>query len=152
MPVRQRWVVCLCLGVAIAAVGCGATKKAQCDRVQALHRQVIGLTETLTGQEPTAETALQLAADLDKLAQEMSDLNLRDPRLQELRSGFVEAYRDLSRAMQLFVQASRHAGTSLAPSEAAAAVQLLATGAKRGVELGQQAETYCLADASATPP
>ena len=114
MSVRRlsKTITPLSLGLALLVSGCEETKRSQCERLIKTIREGTSLVQSRKGYQVT--TSLKLAKDLEKVANNLENLNLQDSKLQEFRSSFAGIFKSMS-------QEVNKAGKALGASKVAKA-------------------------------
>ncbi len=95
----RKYIVIAPVSVSIIflATGCMEDKASQCQRLIQVVNAGNALIDYNKGQQVT--TSLQLSKDLVAITQSLRELNLSDPNLKEIQSGFKNVFQNLSQAI-----------------------------------------------------
>lgn len=85
------------LSIALLITSCSDSKTSQCQRLIKAVNQGTSLIDTKKGQQ--VSTSLKLSQDLKNVTQELQKLNLKDPKLKEFETSFIEIFDHLSQAI-----------------------------------------------------
>lgn len=85
------------LTIALLLSGCVEDKTTQCQRLIQVVNAGNTLIEQNKGQQVT--TSLQLSKDLEAITISLKELNLSDPNLKDIQSGFIKVFQNLSQAI-----------------------------------------------------
>jgi hypothetical protein len=154
MSVLRRYIVIIpiTLSMAMFVTACSDSKASQCERLITLINKGSDLIDKNKGQQVT--TSLQLSKDLEALTKEIKELNLKDPKLQEFQSSFVNVFETFSQSIAKAGKALGSAKTAQASSEGRAKIQkargdidtaltAAADAAKKSDALASEVNKYC---------
>lgn len=110
-----------CLSITVFMTACNDSKTAQCERLIKEVNKGTELIEKSKGQQVT--TSLKLAQDLKVVTQEIKDLTLKDPKLIDFQSRFVNLFETLSLSIAKAATALNSAKTAKASSEGRVVIQ-----------------------------
>lgn len=85
------------LSIALLITGCSENKASQCQRLIQVVNEGNSLIDQKKGQQVI--TSMQLSRDLEAVTGSLKELNLSDPKMKELQSGFVKVFENLSQAI-----------------------------------------------------
>ncbi len=100
------------LSIALFITSCSENKVSQCQRLIRVVNAGTSLIDKNKGTQVI--TSIQLSKDLEFVTKSIGELNLKDPKLKEFQSGFVNIFQNLS-------QAIAKAGNALAATKTAEA-------------------------------
>lgn len=105
----MRYFVLLSLTIAFSVLtaSCSENKISQCNKIIKVTKKAVDAVNSITngGQESNPKAMLQAAETMEKASQEMKSLKVKDEKLQNYQSRFVNMYRDTSKATREFVAA-----------------------------------------------
>jgi hypothetical protein len=140
---RNILILPLTITLSLLTVSCGEGKVSQCQKIFSIANDVSTKTKSLTqnqsGQQIDMKTWLQAADTMEQAGQQMELLKIKDVKLQEYQSGFVEMYHSYSEATRDIVKA-RENKDILAAEAAQKKVQ---RAGKLEKELGTGINQYC---------
>jgi hypothetical protein len=90
-------IVPVSLSIVLLATGCTEDRASQCQRLIQVVNEGNALIEQNKGQQVI--TTWQLSKDLEAITISLGQLNLSDPNLQDLQSGFKRVFQNLSQAI-----------------------------------------------------
>ncbi|MCF4970675.1 hypothetical protein [Nostoc sp. CMAA1605] len=99
--------VAVSVSIALSVAGCTEDKTSQCHRLIQVVNEGNALIDQKKGQQVI--TSLQLSKDLVAITQSLEELKLSDPQLQEIQTGFIRVFQNLSQAI---AKASQALGTA----------------------------------------
>ncbi|HBB30317.1 MAG TPA: hypothetical protein DDZ80_24525 [Cyanobacteria bacterium UBA8803] len=109
MHFPKRYFLLLALAVAISGLttSCTESKISQCNKIIQVANKAVSEAKTVTngGQTSDPKTMIQAADAMDKASKEMEAIEVKDQKLQDYRAGFINMYRDTSKATRDFVGA-----------------------------------------------
>lgn len=145
-------IVPLNLSIALLVTACNDSKASQCQRLIDTVNKGSELIDNNKGQQVT--TSLQLSKDLEAVTKQIKDLKLKDPKLQEFQSRFVQVFETFSQAIAKAGNALGSAKNAQDSSEGRAKIQkargeidtaltAAAKTAKQSDGLASQVNKYC---------
>lgn len=109
MHFPKRYLVLLSLTAAISllTVGCTESKVSQCNKIIEVANKAASQATSVTkdGQATDPKTMRQAADAMEKASQEMKVIEVKDQKLKDYQAGFVNMYRNTSKATRDFVTA-----------------------------------------------
>ncbi|MBW4650199.1 MAG: hypothetical protein KME06_16150 [Kastovskya adunca ATA6-11-RM4] len=93
--------------LSVLILGCSESKTAQCSRIIEVANQAVTKTKSVTngGQTSDPKAMLQAADSMEQASKEMESLELTDAKLKDYQAGFINMYRDTSKATRNFIAA-----------------------------------------------
>ncbi|MEH2306386.1 hypothetical protein [Nostoc sp.] len=85
------------LSIALFVTSCSENKVSQCQRLIRVVNAGTSLIDNNKGRQVI--TSIQLSKDLEFVTKSIKELNLKDPKLKEFQSGFVNIFQNLSQAI-----------------------------------------------------
>ncbi len=145
-------IVPLSLSIALLVTACNDSKASQCQRLFDVVNKGTELIDNNKGQQVT--TSLQLSKDLEVVTKQIKDLKLKDPKLQEFQSRFVQVFETFSQSIAKAGKALGSAKNAQDSSEGRVKIQkargeidtaltAAANAAKQSDNLASQVNKYC---------
>ncbi|MGH7998402.1 MAG: hypothetical protein ACREPR_02955 [Brasilonema sp.] len=154
MSILRRYavIVPLSLSMALLVSACNDSKASQCQRLINLINKGSDLIDKNKGQQVT--TSLQLSKDLETVTKEIKELKLKEPKLQEFQSSFVNVFETFSQSIATAGKALGSAKTAKASIEGRVRIQkargeidtaltAAANAAKQSDVLASEVNNYC---------
>jgi hypothetical protein len=85
------------LSIALLVTSCSENKVSQCQRLIRVVNAGTSLIDNNKGRQVI--TSIQLSKDLEFVTKSIKELNLKDPKLKEFQSSFVNIFQNLSQAI-----------------------------------------------------
>jgi hypothetical protein len=125
----------------LLTVSCTENKYSQCEKIFAIANGVADRTKSLTdgGKTKDIKAFLQAADVMEQASQNLANLELKDPKLIEYQTGFINMYRDYAQATRDIVRARNDRDISAAR----AAQEKVQQAGKSERELGDGINSYC---------
>jgi predicted translin family RNA/ssDNA-binding protein len=109
MHFPKRYFVLLSLTAAISLLttSCTESKVSQCNKIIQIANKTVTQAKSVTnnGQANDPKAMLQAADAMEKASQDMKKINVKDQKLKDYQAGFMNMYRDTSKATRDFVAA-----------------------------------------------
>ncbi|NMG05927.1 hypothetical protein [Brasilonema sp. UFV-L1] len=154
MSILRRYavIVPISLSMALLVSACNDSKASQCQRLISLINKGSDLIDKNKGQQVT--TSLQLSKDLEAVTKEIKELKLKNLKLQEFQSSFVNVFETFSQSIATAGKALGSAKTAKASVEGRARIQkargdidtaltTAADAAKQSDVLASEVNKYC---------
>jgi hypothetical protein len=106
-PKRYFALLSLTAAISLFTVSCAESKVSQCNRIIQIANKAVTQAKSVTkgGQVSDPKAMLQAADAMEKASQEMKQINVKDQKLKDYQAGFINMYRDTSKATRDFVTA-----------------------------------------------
>ena len=105
----QRYFILLtvAVGIGLAVTSCGESKISQCNKIIEVANKAVSQSKSITTNPNLNDSKVMLnAADLmEKASKDMEEIKVKDQQLQDYRAGFINMYREISKAIRDFAVA-----------------------------------------------
>ncbi|NEO68217.1 MAG: hypothetical protein F6K52_01515 [Moorea sp. SIO3H5] len=142
-PTRYFLLVPVTVLMSLLTVSCSG-KKVECQKIIEVANQAVEEAKTLTngGESSDPQAMLQAADAMEGASQDMESIIVKDEQLQDYQAGFIQMYRNTSKATRDFVEAFKKQDRSAA-EEALSNLQKATTPEPK---LVADINTYCSAN------
>lgn len=106
-PKRDFVLLSLATAISLLTVSCAESKVSQCNKIIQVANKAVSQAKSVTngGQASDPKAMLQAADAMEKASQEMKNISVKDQKLKDYQAGFINMYRDTSKATRDFVAA-----------------------------------------------
>lgn len=135
----SRYAVILPHTVAIGClvVSCGESKVTQCNKLSNIINQADAVTKDAKTGKPSA--LIKAAVELDKVALSLKAIEVKDEKLQGMRSSFAIVYRDISKSFRKIAGAIQRQDAQTIKS----GLKFLKQARKKDKALVEEINSYC---------
>ncbi|HEY9797328.1 MAG TPA: hypothetical protein V6D30_16915 [Leptolyngbyaceae cyanobacterium] len=93
--------------ISLLTVSCTESKVSQCNKIIQVANTAVSEAKAVTngGQASDPKAMLKAADAMEKASQEMKAIEVKDEKLQDYKAGFINMYRDTSKATRDFITA-----------------------------------------------
>lgn len=106
-PKRYFVLVSLTAAISLLTTSCIESKVSQCNKIIQVANKAVSQAKSVTnnGQASDPKAMLQAADAMEKASQDMKKITVKDQKLKDYQAGFMNMYRDTSKATRDFVTA-----------------------------------------------
>lgn len=106
---KQYFIIALVTATSLLTVSCAQNKVSECKKIMEVANKAASEAKSVTKGEKASDpqAVLQAANVMEKASRDMAAINVNDAKLKEYQAGFINVYRDTSKATRNFVAASQ---------------------------------------------
>jgi hypothetical protein len=108
-PKRYFVLFSLTTAISLLTVSCTQSKVSECKKIMEVANRAVSEAKSVTNGEKANDpkSVMQAADAMEKASRAMEAINVKDEKLQDYQAGFINVYRDTSKATRNFIAASQ---------------------------------------------